>query len=426
MEPQNGAMENSQVYGSAIPPVVRSARERLARQRVALVRITELVAEIRLNLRARLDNSSLKLSDVSRATHMTPGLLGNFLSGVIAICGGRRFSGLVQLLDMNEQGEEILRLSEGMSERMVSVSSFGPEVVALFFDLMDAFVLAGDKVTMDTFAEVFGPDVELVVGVLKMSHTALDHIKDKHVRDRIEGVLLEPEFNLRVQEQREKRSAVNVQKLRELINELNKRFGMFKITAQKLEVSESTLRNALRGGSSAETYVIIFAKAEEVLASPADDAAGSDESLVASAAAVSPSPAVQGGPLAESFDSADRLFDAVGGKTSPSGAKWVLGPDVMRELKIHLAGEMVAPLCRHIEIVRAMLNMLAQCDNDDLKKRAMESVGPELEELQLAMQLFSAKYPNQLTALHEERRLQWAALSPGNSGGRAPVKRQPK
>ncbi len=398
---------------------VRLLRERLKAQRASVLRITELLTLVKSKLKQRLESTVdvVKLSDVAKATGMHPALIDGFLKGATAICSGKRLTALVAFVDARAEGEEIVQLGDGISERMISISCFGPEVVEFVFDLFDAHAHIGaGKVTFETFASAFGEQAKIVQGILNMKHDALDHARDESVRDQIMNLLIDDDLRDRVFKQQESRSSEHVQRLRNYVTALTRKYQTMKIVSEMLGFSESTLRGALRGESAAETYEAMIAKAVELLGG--EVAVEPVVPIVAKAAAVTPTH-VSGSSI-ESVGSADALFDLVAGKRSPQGVKWVLGPDVFRELKIHLGGEMVEPLCRYIEIVRALLNLLAQCDNEELKRRAVTRIGPELEELWLAVQLFSAKYPNQLTELNEERRQTWAAFG-ANQGTTKPT-----
>jgi hypothetical protein len=102
--------------------------------------------------------------------------------------------------------------------------------------------------------------------------------------------------------------------------------------------------------------------------------------------------------------SLEDILDTVAGETSELGVRWTLGPDSFRQLNLMLAGEIVEPARQIVRLARAYLNIITQADNPELRAGIQKTLGPEVDELYLAIQLFVTKIPSELTDLIEEQR----------------------
>jgi hypothetical protein len=102
------------------------------------------------------------------------------------------------------------------------------------------------------------------------------------------------------------------------------------------------------------------------------------------------------------------VMEALGGETSPLGVQYVLGPVSFKQLDVQEMQEFMPILRRAIERARAMLNIAAQFRSEESRARLQREAAREVEELELAIRLFTAQFPNRLTELHDAQRLTWA------------------
>jgi len=105
-----------------------------------------------------------------------------------------------------------------------------------------------------------------------------------------------------------------------------------------------------------------------------------------------------------------RNFD---GETSPLGVRFVLGPKSFKQLEVEASqtAKLINLIKETIEQCRRLLNMASQISDDNIRVLIRKSIlGKEIEELELAMRLFSERYPNKLLELNSQQRAFWATL----------------
>jgi hypothetical protein len=99
--------------------------------------------------------------------------------------------------------------------------------------------------------------------------------------------------------------------------------------------------------------------------------------------------------------------ETLGGETSPLGVRYVLGPASYREIEAGELREFLPLLTRSIERARAMLNIASQFSSEASRTRLQSEAAEEVEELELAIRLFTTKVPSRLTDLHQAQRDTW-------------------
>jgi len=110
------------------------------------------------------------------------------------------------------------------------------------------------------------------------------------------------------------------------------------------------------------------------------------------------------------------LLETHGGELSPLEVGSVIGSASFVKIDLDPSEDMIKLIERQIEILRGMLNLLAQIRDDHVRALVRTRIGPQVEELELAIRLFSDIHPNRLTSLHDSQRRAWAGGStPKNS-----------
>ncbi len=107
------------------------------------------------------------------------------------------------------------------------------------------------------------------------------------------------------------------------------------------------------------------------------------------------------------------VLEAHGGETSLTGVRFVLGESSFVEIDLDPPQDLVAFIERQIELVRGLLNVLTQIRDPVTRKKIQGRIGRQVEELDLAIRLFSAVHPNQLTRLHDDQRNAWIGNGQG-------------
>ena len=107
-------------------------------------------------------------------------------------------------------------------------------------------------------------------------------------------------------------------------------------------------------------------------------------------------------------DKTASLIGTLGGETSPLGIKFVLSPASFKEIEGEISTDLIPFSKRLLELCRAVLNILSQLKADDVRRRVRETLGPEIEELELTIRLFTKEFPNRLTPLIHGQRINWA------------------
>ncbi len=103
-----------------------------------------------------------------------------------------------------------------------------------------------------------------------------------------------------------------------------------------------------------------------------------------------------------------QLLDAHGGETSPLGIPMVLGEKSFVLIDLDPSEELIVTVERLVQTLRGLLNLLAQIRDDHMRDLVRKRLSPQIEELELAIRLFSDVHPNRLTKLHDDQRRAWS------------------
>lgn len=109
------------------------------------------------------------------------------------------------------------------------------------------------------------------------------------------------------------------------------------------------------------------------------------------------------------------LLATHGGESSPLGVGSVIGSASFVKIDLDPSEELIKLIEGQIETSRGLLNLLAQIRDDRVRALVRARIGPQVEELELAIRLFSDIHPNRLTPLHDSQRRAWAGPTTKNS-----------
>ena len=114
------------------------------------------------------------------------------------------------------------------------------------------------------------------------------------------------------------------------------------------------------------------------------------------------------------------LMESRGGDVSPLGIQSVLGEDSFVEIDLDPSQELVDCISSQVQHTRAALNLLSQIRDKQTRDLVRKKIGPQVEELELAIRMFSDVHPNRLSRLHDSQRQLWADQSSesSNKGGK--------
>lgn len=101
------------------------------------------------------------------------------------------------------------------------------------------------------------------------------------------------------------------------------------------------------------------------------------------------------------------------GEVSPLGVKYVLGPEFFQAIEVaklasFQGAEDLAQLTKsQLELARALLNICTQIKDTKIRQKIQKLLGREVEELHLAIRLFTVENPNGLTPIFQAQRETW-------------------
>ncbi|MBI4099357.1 hypothetical protein HY442_02430 [Candidatus Parcubacteria bacterium] len=364
-------------------------RQRLSKLAEWRGRLTEL-SSLQRHLRAEVKSSrgffslegALSFGELARRLKVNWHEVDRFL-GKGKPCGGRLLERLGKVDHFAEVCTRIKRLSAGVPDRVRGLAAFSAEVIDLALDLHKMHLLCQPECSQTAFAAAFTPHSELVAGVFNFSEQAFRALEDDAKREEIRakfadgGWRTELELVLRDQS----KTVVLLQaELHRLVEQLLPTHKLRRCVAAALKVHRTTLTLALKG-KAGEALRQLVERARALVGAQAQETAGAV-------------------PTAQALEQ-------LGGETSPLGVRFVLGPQSFREIEGDLGDEGIAYIRRIIELARLLLNLCAQLKDEAVRGRVRESLLREVEELQLAIRLFTVHFPNQLTALHQDQRLTW-------------------
>ncbi len=334
------------------------------------------------------------------------------LDGKQAFCEGETLRYITDSLGRKDLFQEIQAAAKGLSDRDRGLSAYPQEVIHLVLDLQERYETVKARMRLTQFAGLFGDYAAIVNGAVRGAQKGLDRLRDCDIARAIRKALHSTEWD--VAEPDVDTSVMRLSaELDQMAQRLRKALGARESLAAKLGVYRGTLKAAREGRSGLKTLRMLHDRAKAILAkehSPKSDAIPAPDAQKALDAAEIPQPAGLAALLAN------------GGGTSPLGVPFTFGPNAA-EIEIQAAKEFVNFLQWEIRLVRAMMNIAANAKDDASRQAIREALGPEVEELYLTIQAFTAAYPNRLTEMLQAQRDTWAGLRGGKNerkgGGRS-------
>ena len=316
-----------------------------------------------------------------------------------AICPGDFLQSVVSHLGRPELGTRIEEASQGLNSKHQSLSLLPEETISLVFDLHIEWRDSGLR--PKRFASLFERQATVVEGVLRYSREAIAKVQKPKAKQSIESILRGPGWTDRVRQAQDTIQTTLTEKSQELgqlVADLGPRFKTVPDLAKALSTDKTTLSDARRGVCSVAVLDRLLEKAVKLKAKSATEPAafmpGSE-------------PASLLGLLLEH-----------GGETSILGVPHVLTPGSFRPIK-GFPGKAGIEFTRAIlQLARSLLNVLSETENDSNRERVRKALGPEVEELAIAIRTHSFKYPNRLLPTYEAQRETWNRDQEKNKEGK--------
>lgn len=360
----------------------------MSEQRDRVRTLSGLQAELRSALDERREREHLTVGTLASIIGVGWNEIKGFLGGCRTICGGRILVSSTTYVGRRDLRETIERTACGLSDRMRGLASCPIEAIDLAFALEDVKERHAPELTREEFAQCFESAAPLVLGALQASQESLRALRGdggQPFRDAFASDALVTRL-CGAQAAKRDRIAGKAAVAYDLLGELATHFQFREQQARALGVHRTTLAAVLRGSASEGTIDGLIARAKRLL--------GERDAAIPTAVA----------PAAAHTSALEQH----GGETSPLGVRFVLGPNSFRELDGDPGAGGIAFAKRQLELVRLTLNLFAQLRDTETRRLVREVLGPEVEELELAVRLFTVEHPNRLTELHRAQRDTWA------------------
>lgn len=365
--------------------------DELQGKRQRTLELAALQREMRAALTLHKKHSGLTMDGLARELSRRSNDISEFLEGSHAICGGQILNAVTRIIKRDDLRSHILKTASGLSDRARGLASFSTEVINLLFDLQETHRKDASEVPFRQFARCFAPHEETVARSITSDLKAIQKLEDPAVRGSIATLLSSGEW----------RSKLNstgippdtVERFVRATSSLQEILTGWRNVARALNIGETTLHNARKGDVAEKSMDLLLRSAERLLTTKAEHTTSPDRSII----------------------------ERLGGETSPLGVPYVIGKNSFKSIAGDPGKEGIAFTRRSIAVTRAMLNVLAQLEDPSLREHIRTELGAEVEELDLAIRLFTAKYPNRLTQLHDDQRATWLKTTspdPKRKGGR--------
>jgi hypothetical protein len=382
--------------------------------RRALLDMSPKQAALKKRLKAYLSSMHKAVGTVGREVGMPWASINDFVEGRTAIKRSKGLSGLSKLLDCEELGEEIAVISDKIGDRYLALSLQSQEVIDVVIELIKALRQRSDDYTLDDFAGGFHDNAEVVKGVVNGSREALAKLADPELLNVIqEQLLLDLDDPIEMAKQRRLAAQKAAGKqLEQLIEPLIDSFSDKTSTAKALGLPRGALSSALNGHSSLEQINKVSKIAQGKL--KAIKAAGTEVRKSTRPLPPKPTPSPPGPSPDKLAAQASAVF---GGTATDDGIDFVLTQDNYRSvegLPVELIEEHLLAL---LPLVRRWLNLGSQAAEHQLRKQARKRLAREVEELELAIRLFTFAHPNKLLELYDGQRAEWAKDSENLTDG---------
>jgi hypothetical protein len=387
--------------------MAKDGRLSVSQLRQSLLDLSARQIELRGRLTQYRSENDLTIGAVARQTGVSWQRVKDFIDGTMSISGGRGLTGLCELLECPELGDEVAVLAKRVGDRNLALANQPHEVIIMALDLVEYHRDRADRYNMAEFAAAFNGDAPTVLGALNASQEALLMLAEEQTRERITQLLLVG-LDERLAKAKEKLAEPRREagaKLAELVGPLAERVGSKTRLAKLLNCSRTTLASAVAGEASLEQIERLITEAGKIsrmLSPPSEGQPGDTE-----AAEVMTVPGV---PSA---------LAALAGITTDDGTEYVLTEEAFRQIgKVPLVALRDA-LLSAIKQVRLLLNIASQLADDEAREILQEAAARELRELDVALKLFAFKYPSRLLPLYDNQRELWHGATTDPSSRKA-------
>ena len=322
-----------------------------------------------------------------------------FLDRECAACSGNMLERTAQFIGQPGLIAAITEQASGLSSRLLGMSLSPNGVIELVFDLQEFFFEQEEeqRLSAQRFATMFQPHEDIVAGLITFTRKSLRALEEEKVLDQIIDVLYSNDYDQRheqaFQEYRASMEA-NARELDSLVEQLRPDYDSLAVLAKALNTHESTLHLARRGSSkvSEKNLDKMVRQAKRLI-----NRRGSGQTEESAA------PAAEATEQAVPVD-VIKLVGQHGGIESVLGVPFSLTADGFTFVEGDPGQELLLFTQRQIRLTRALLNLLAQLKDDQMREVCRSALGPEIEELWQTLRAFTFEFPNRMMPVLEAER----------------------
>lgn len=374
------------------------------RRRRNILELAALQTQMREALQDRFDRSGETLTAYARKYGLHNARAKRFLEGDLVVTRGQMLAGVLDAIERPDLTSKIEKLTAGIADREAALAGHPKDVIDAHYDLRKLYSCLRDTYETEVIASAFGEYADVFAGTVTQSSTAVTALHDDSVRTAIRHVLERGDLDDRIAVEYQRIEAAKQKKasrLSEILDLMSAAgFDARRKQAEELGIYWTTLNNALQARGSTSTVEQVLARAE------------------AWCAQCNTEEAPNGADPAEAFvtdQQSTSLIEQHGGGSSPEGVRFTVSASSFHEVDWDPSDGFVEWLKRTLEMARAALNSCAQIKNEASREKIRGQVAAEVMELELAIRLFSDRFPNRLTELHDAQRKTWS--NKGRNGG---------
>jgi predicted transcriptional regulator len=355
--------------------------------RKLLPQLAAYQAELRQNLITYRQSSGLTQGAIAKRLEIGWNAVAELEAGTSVISSGKRLDGLCELMSCQELGVKIKQLAQSISSRYMGFVLGSEEAVNLALDIVEAS--QESDAPYAAFVAAFGDHHEIAEDALAQSNRCIRALEDPTTAKAVRGIL-QGDFEAKLKRAQAAEQAKRTQaatKLSKLVEKLTPQYGELALLAKQLDVHRTTFHYARNGTGriSLATIEELTRKCEHLLAEQAAEQPAPDAVLLG------------GSPLPNELA-------VVSGATTDEGVRFVLTEDSFKEV-----GQIPVIAAREslkttLECARLLLNSVSQLSDKTLRDLLREELGPEVEELQTAINLFTFAQPQRLLDQYDAQR----------------------
>lgn len=362
-------------------------------QREKVLQLSALQKELREAVAIKMERENVNLACLSNHVKTGWNELRDFLKCERAICVERVVKNLCNYVKLGHLANKIIDAANGLPMKIQGISVLSEKVINLIYELHMEFQKHSKVLTIKTFASIFTPYNSVAVDLLQFNRKNLLNL-DKIAAAKINEILHNDNLTKMCQKAQNSEiesKAVKAHKLGDLVTQLLPYFNNTEDLAEKLGFSKSALKAALDGDVTVgdETFKTMIKEAEKLLKINATE------------------PIEKVPKVHIAFD--NTLINGFG-SISKLGVKYVLGPNDFKAIELQTSQDEVQIIGlteRALERARALLNICTQIKDPKIKGKISNVLGPQLEEMVLAIRLVTSENPNGLTGIFQGQRETW-------------------